>query len=169
MNYMPVNTIYQVINEIFQIGNSINLHLVILFHFLFSVHDSKNGIATNNKYATIARMNQRAFEGESREFPVIRSRTDGSLVQSVQGHTAPPARQQIVEIRDVIPSSPQLHQAGSRKPVYDGVQHSDSHSFVESFPRYQPHKHYRKTPNKEEQDNLKKEKLYSPCLKESSV
>lgn len=150
-------------------------HCMWIYYFLKGL-DSRNSITTNNKFATIARVNQRVHEGELGDSPVVRSLTDSSLIQNAiapihrnkQENTGVPPRQ-IVEITDSIPSSPHLHQAGSRRPVYDGVQHTDSISFVEGFPRYQPHKHYRKTPNREEQDNLKKEKLYSPCLKESSV
>ncbi|XP_062594454.1 ubiquitin carboxyl-terminal hydrolase 43-like [Saccostrea cucullata] len=142
-------------------------------------HDQRNGVSVNNKYATIARVNQ-SFQGhQHQDTAVVRSSTVGSLgynsmvpgqkITDRQDSVGLPLRQEILEIRDTIQSSPHLHQAGSRKPVYDGVVNTDSHSYTEGFPRYQPHKHYRKTPNREEQENLKKEKLYSPCLKESSV
>lgn len=153
-----------------------NIACTCNFYYFLKGLDSRNSITTNNKFATIARVNQRVHEGELSDSLVVRSLTDSSLIQNAiapihrnkQENIGVPPRQ-IVEITDSIPSSPHLHQAGSRRPVYDGVQHTDSISFVEGFPRYQPHKHYRKTPNREEQDNLKKEKLYSPCLKESSV
>ncbi|CAC5375830.1 USP31 [Mytilus coruscus] len=57
---------------------------------------------------------------------------------------------------------------GSRKPVYEPSQ-SDSSSFSEdNMPRYKPHKHYFVKP-KEKVKSFRKEKMYSPCMKESSV
>jgi len=62
-------------------------------------------------------------------------------------------------------NTPDIYVAGSRKPVYE-PSHSDSSSFTEEYPRYKPHKHY---PIKPKEKSFRKEKMYSPCMKESSV
>ncbi|XP_063445359.1 ubiquitin carboxyl-terminal hydrolase 43-like isoform X2 [Mytilus trossulus] len=57
---------------------------------------------------------------------------------------------------------------GSRKPVYEPSP-SESSSFSEdNMPRYKPQKHFVVKP-KEKVKSLRKEKMYSPCMKESSV
>lgn len=64
-------------------------------------------------------------------------------------------------------NTPHIYEAGSRKPVYE-PSHSDTASFSDDLKRYRPHKHYTIKP-KEKIKSFKKEKLYSPCIKESSV
>ncbi|VDI45341.1 ubiquitin carboxyl-terminal hydrolase 31 [Mytilus galloprovincialis] len=60
------------------------------------------------------------------------------------------------------------HTPGSRKPVYEPSP-SESSSFSEdNMPRYKPQKHFFVKP-KEKVKSLRKEKMYSPCMKESSV
>ncbi|XP_060076528.1 ubiquitin carboxyl-terminal hydrolase 31-like, partial [Ylistrum balloti] len=110
----------------------------------------RNNLERNSKYATIARTSQRASSDDfiPNNTPVIpRSRTDQGLT-SVERHM----------ISNV------TNQARSRQPVIA------TETFADNINRYQPHRHFQKGFQFREQKQLYlKEKMYSPCLKESSV
>lgn len=62
------------------------------------------------------------------------------------------------------------NEARSRKPVIDLDANKDLDNFKDVFQRYQPHKHfYKQLPHKDMEKDYQKEKMYSPCAKESSV
>ncbi|XP_069124188.1 ubiquitin carboxyl-terminal hydrolase 31-like [Argopecten irradians] len=115
-----------------------------------NVTQRNNADQKNFKYATIARTSHRASAEEfvpdnTRQIP--RSHTEQGLSSA--------ERQMVANM---------ANQAGSRQPVIA------TESFADNFPRYQPHKHYYKGFQFKEQKQLYlKEKMYSPCLKESSV
>ncbi|XP_033736515.1 ubiquitin carboxyl-terminal hydrolase 43-like [Pecten maximus] len=114
-----------------------------------------NGTQRNNseriiKYATIARTSHRASADDfvpDNTHVIPRSRTEQGLSSA--------ERQMVANM---------ANQARSRQPVIA------TESFADNIPRYQPHKHYYKGFQFKEQKQLYlKEKMYSPCLKESSV
>lgn len=153
-----------------------NIVCICNFYYFFKGFDLRNSIIINNKFVIIVRVNQRVYEGEFSDLLVVRLLIDSSFIQNVivfiyrnKQENIGVLFRQIVEITDFIFSLFYFYQVGFRRLVYDGVQYIDFIFFVEGFFRYQFYKYYRKIFNREEQDNFKKEKFYSFCLKESLV